>query len=70
MDEEEHIAGHQSPQREDLYREKVSSSQHGEVSPNEFCPRRRSLALRRRWYAVTPQNIADRLIGNLVTEIG
>jgi hypothetical protein len=54
----EHIAGHQSPQREDLYREKVSSSQHGEVSPNEFCPRRRSLALRRCWYAVTPQDIA------------
>jgi hypothetical protein len=58
MDEEEHIAGHQSPQREDLYREKVSSSQHGEVSPSEFCPRRRSLALRRWWYAVTPQDIA------------
>ena len=61
----EHIVGHQSPQREDPQREKVSSSQHREVSPNELRPRRRSLALRCRRYAVTPQNITD-----LVTEIG
>ena len=70
MDEEQNIVGHQSPQREDLHGEKVSSRQHHEVSANEFCPRGRSLALRRRRYATTPQNIADRLIRNLVTQIG
>jgi len=30
MDEEEHIVGHQSPQREDLYREKVMPTRRGE----------------------------------------
>jgi hypothetical protein len=32
------------------------------VSPNESRPRGRALALRRRRQAVTPQDIADRLI--------
>jgi hypothetical protein len=60
MNEERHIVSHQSPQREDLHCEKVSSHQHREMSPNEFCPCGRSSALRRRRYAVAPQNIADR----------
>ena len=38
--------------------------------PNENRPRGRALALRRRRQAVTPQDIADRLIGYLVTQIG
>jgi hypothetical protein len=61
---------HKSPQREDLHREKISSRQHREVSPNEFGPGGRALALRRWWYAATAQNIADRLIRDHVAQIG
>jgi hypothetical protein len=57
MDEEQHIVGRQSSQREDLHREKIGSRQHREVSPNEFCPRGRSPALRGGRYAVTPQTL-------------
>src|SRR5205814_5452824 len=38
--------------------------------PNEGRPCGRGLALRRRRQRVTLQNIADRLIGNLIPEIG
>jgi hypothetical protein len=40
------------------------------MSSNEFCPGCRPLALRRRRYAVTAQNIADRLIGNKISQVG
>jgi hypothetical protein len=69
MDKKQHAVGHQSSQREDLHSEKSASCQHRKLSPNEFCLRRRALALRRRWYAVATQNIADGLIRNLVAEI-
>jgi hypothetical protein len=44
----------------------ISAGQHRKVSLNEFRPCCRALALRRRWYAVATQDIADR---NLVAEI-
>jgi len=44
--------------------------QHREVSPNEFCPCDRSSALRRWRYTMAPQNIADRLIGDMISQIG
>src|SRR5215472_5500630 len=43
---------------------------HRKVSPNEFCPRGRARALRRRRYVTAMQNIADRLIRSLVAQIG
>ncbi len=70
MDEEQNVVGHQPAQRQHLGREEVSSRQQRQVSPNESRPRGRALALRRRRQAVTPQDIADRLIRNLVPQIG
>ena len=45
MDEKQYVVGHQPSQREDLYREKVGPRQHRQVSPNEFRPGGRVLAL-------------------------
>ena len=59
-----HFVG-QSPWSDEKVLAKV-----GEMSPNEFCPCGRSPPLRRRRYAASRQNIADRLIRNLVAEIG
>jgi hypothetical protein len=50
--------------------EEVGSRQQREVDSNEDRPRDRSLAPRRGWQAVPSQNIANRLIGNHVPEIG
>jgi hypothetical protein len=60
MDEEEHIVGHRASPREDLHHEEVRARQQREVSSNEFRRGCGPLALRRRRYAVTAQNIADR----------
>jgi hypothetical protein len=60
MDEKQHVVGHQSAQREDLYREKVGPRQYRQVSPNECRPGGRVLALRRGRQSVTLQNVADR----------
>jgi hypothetical protein len=43
MDEEQHVVGHQSSQREDLHREEIGAREHREVNPNELCPGRRVL---------------------------
>jgi hypothetical protein len=69
MDKKQHVIGYESSQREDLDRKEVGAGHHRKVSANEFCPRGRSLALRRRRHAMTTQNIADRLIRNLVAQI-
>jgi hypothetical protein len=66
MDEEEHVIDHQTPPREDFNREEIGAGQHCKVSPNEFCPGRRSPALRCRRYAMTAENVADRLIGGTI----
>jgi hypothetical protein len=66
----EHDVGHESSQREDLYSERIGAGQHCKVSPNELCPGRRPLALRRGRYTVTAQNIADRLITDMISQIG
>src|ERR1700681_2351504 len=47
MDEKQHVVGYQSSQRENLRGEKVGPRQHRQVSPNEFRPGGRVLALRR-----------------------
>lgn len=70
MDEEQHVVGHQPAQRQHLGGEEVGSRQQRQVRPDEGGPRRRALAFRRRRQAVALQDIANRLIRNLVPEIG
>jgi len=70
MDEKQHIVRYQSMQREDLHGEEIRPRQHREVSPNEGRPGRRVLALWRRRYPVTTQNVANRLVRNLMPQIG
>src|ERR1700733_15626768 len=70
MDKEQHVVSHQSAQREDLHCEKVGPRQHRQVSPNECCPGGCLLARRCGRYAVTAQNITDRLIRDLMPQIG
>jgi hypothetical protein len=73
MDEEQHVVGHQPAQRQHFSGEEVGPRQQRHVGPNEGRPRGRALALRlrlrlrRRRQTVAPQNITDRLIGNLVS---
>src|ERR1700756_4043918 len=70
MDEKQHIVSYQSMRCEDLHREKIRPGQHREMSPNEGRPGRRVLSLRRKRYAMTTRNIADRLVRNLRPQIG
>jgi hypothetical protein len=70
LDEKQHVVGHQPAQRKDLHCEKVRPRQHRQVSPNECCPGGRLLARRCGRYAVTAQNITDRLIRDLMPQIG
>jgi hypothetical protein len=64
------VVGHQTAQRQYLCGEEVGSRQQLHVSPDEVRPRGCALALRGRRQTVTSQNIANRLIGNLVPKIG
>src|SRR5580700_3117558 len=57
-------------QREHLRREEVGPRQQRQVGPNEGRPGGRVAALRRRRQSVAVQNIANRLIGDLIPEIG
>src|SRR5450830_244764 len=70
VNEKQHVVGHQSAQREDLRREEVGPRQHRQVSQNECRPGGRVLALRRGRQTVALQNIADRLIRDLMPQIG
>ena len=70
MDKEEHVVGHQSSPREDLHREEIGVGQHRKMSPNEFCPGRRPPAFRRRRDAMTAENVADGLIGDMISQVG
>src|ERR1700687_5046148 len=69
MDEEQHVVGHQSAQRQHLCGEEVGPRQQRQMGSNEGRPCGRAFALRRRRQAVTPQDITNRLIGNLVPQI-
>ena len=70
MDEEQHVVGHQSAQRQHLCGEEVGPCQQRQMGPNERCPCAGALSLRRRRQTVASQDIADRLIGNVVAQIG
>ena len=59
IDEEQHVVGHQSAQRQHLGGEEVARRQQGQVSPNERCPRNRALSFRRWRQTVALQNIAN-----------
>jgi hypothetical protein len=67
MDEEEHVGGHQARPREDLRCEEVGARQQREASSTEFCPGRHPLPAPP---AVTAQYVADRLIGDLISQVG
>ncbi len=70
MDEKQHVVGHQPAQREHLRREEVGARQQRQVGPNECRPRCRALALWCGRQSVTLQDIADRLIADLIPQIG
>src|SRR5262245_23998947 len=70
VDEEQHVVGHQSTQREHFGGEKVGPCQQRQVGPNEGRPCGRALALRCRRQTVALQDIADRLIADLIPQIG
>ena len=70
MNEEQDVVGHQPAQRQHLCGEEVGPCQQRYMGPNEGRPSSRALALRRWRQTVAPQNITDRLIGNLVSQIG
>jgi hypothetical protein len=68
-DEEEHVIGHQASPSDDLHRKEIGAGRHHKGSPNEFCRRRRPPALQRRRYAMTVENVADRLIGDMISQV-
>jgi hypothetical protein len=70
MDEEQHVVGHQPTQREHLRGEKVGPRQQRQVDANEGLPCGRALALRCRRQTVALQDVADRLIADLIPQIG
>ena len=70
MDEKQHVVGHQSAQREHLRGEEVRPDQQRQVDADECRPGCRALALRCRRQSVAVQDIADRLIADLVPQIG
>jgi hypothetical protein len=70
VDEEQDVVGHQTTQRQDLGSKEVATGQQRQVGPDEGRPASRPLALRRRWQTVASQDITNRLIANLVPQIG
>ncbi len=70
MDEKQHVVGHQSARREHLRGEEVGPDQQRQVDPDECRPSCRALAFWCRRQAMTLQDVADRLIADLVPQIG
>jgi hypothetical protein len=70
VNEEQHIARDQASKRHNLDREEIGCHEESEVGSDEFGAGGRTFALRCRRYTVTPQNIANGLIGDLTAEIG
>ena len=70
VNEEQHIVRDQASKRHNLDCEEVGCHEESEVGPNKFSPGGRTFAHRRWRYTVTPQNIADRLIRDLMPQIG
>ena len=69
MNEEQHIERDQSPEREYLHGEEVGPCEHGPVGTDELLPRCCALSLRSRGNAAASEDIANRLVGQLMTEI-
>jgi hypothetical protein len=70
VDEKQHVVGHQPAQRQHLRSKEVGPRQQRQVGSDEDRPRGRALALRRGWQSMALQNVANRLIGNHIPEIG
>jgi len=66
MDEKQHVVGHQPSQREHLRGEEVRPRQQRQVGPNEGRPGSCAPALRCGRQTMALQDIADRLIANLI----
>jgi ABC transporter substrate binding protein/SAM domain (Sterile alpha motif) len=67
VNEEQHIVRDQASKRHNLDCEEVGCHEESEVGPNKFSPGGRTFAHRRWRYTVTPQNIADGLMGDLTS---
>src|SRR5580692_381804 len=70
VDEKRHVVGHQPAQRQHLRSKEVGPRQQRQVGSDEDRPRGRTLALPRGRQCMALQNIANRLIGNHIPEIG
>src|SRR5215813_10346547 len=62
MNEEQDVVGHQATPSEDLYREEVDPSQHGQMRLDEFLPRRVLAPFRCRRDAMPLQDVPYSLI--------
>ena len=70
VDEEQDLKRHQSAQGEHLDAEEVGSGEHRQVRADEGCPGRSTVALWSWRHTVAPQNVANRLIRDIVAEVG
>src|SRR5215831_5532477 len=70
MNEKEHLICHPAFEREDFNRKEVGPDQHRLVSSKEVSPAGRVLSFGGGWDAVAMKNVANRLVGELVTQVG
>ena len=70
VEKEEDVIRNETTPSQDLNREEVCTGKDGHVSGDEVLSSRTLAALRRWRDAVPLQNVPDRLIGDLVAEIG
>src|SRR4030095_9564723 len=70
VEKEEDVIGNETTPSQDLNGEEVCSGKDGHVGGDEVLPSRALAAFRRRRDGVPLQNVSDRLIGDLMAEIG
>jgi hypothetical protein len=69
LNEEQHIAGHQSPARPHFFREEVAGPQNILMPAKEIGPGRLPLTLAAGGKAMAPQDIARRLVGEPMPQV-
>src|SRR6266581_7000019 len=67
--EKQHRVRHEPTERPDLSGEEVGGHQHIHMCADELFPRRRGLALRRRWETMALENVPHRLITHSVSQV-
>jgi len=70
VEKEEDVVGNKTTPGQDLNGEEVCSGKDGHMGADEFLPTRVLAALRRWRDAMTLQNVSDRLIRDLMAEVG